>query len=166
MVVAEAGAAIVARMDYDEYGRVLVNTQPGLLPFGFAGGQYDGDAGLVRFGARDYDAVSGRWTSKDPLRFHGGDANLYGYVADDPVNAVDPEGEWPWWCGYSTACRQTRQYCKSEWVTCVEQCGNECQGRSAVSKCLSCCETASQICESTLGGFTTPEGGCAATYGR
>ena len=33
-------------------------TQPGLSPFGFAGGLYDDDTGLVRFGARDYDAYS------------------------------------------------------------------------------------------------------------
>ncbi|MCB9610787.1 MAG: hypothetical protein H6716_29655, partial [Polyangiaceae bacterium] len=36
------------------------------VPFGFAGGIHDADTGLVRFGARDYDAVTGRWTSKDP----------------------------------------------------------------------------------------------------
>jgi RHS repeat-associated protein len=28
--------------------------------------------GLVRFGARDYDASTGRWTAKDPIRFDGG----------------------------------------------------------------------------------------------
>jgi RHS repeat-associated protein len=36
-------------------------------PFGFAGGLYDADTGLVRFGARDYDAYTGRWTAKDPI---------------------------------------------------------------------------------------------------
>jgi hypothetical protein len=29
------------------------DTAPGLQPFGFAGGLYDSDTGLVRFGARD-----------------------------------------------------------------------------------------------------------------
>jgi len=37
-----------------------------LQPFGFAGGIYDPDTGLVRFGARGYDAETGRWTAKDP----------------------------------------------------------------------------------------------------
>ena len=68
------------------------DTNPGLLPFGFAGGMYDGETGLVRFGARDYDAETGRWTSKDPILFAGGDANLYGYVANDPINGLDPSG--------------------------------------------------------------------------
>jgi len=31
--------------------------------------------------------------SKDPILFKGGDTNLYGYVLQDPVNLVDPEGE-------------------------------------------------------------------------
>ena len=44
------------RLDYDPYGVVLTDTNPGFQPFGFAGGLYDPDTGLVRFGARDYDA--------------------------------------------------------------------------------------------------------------
>jgi len=47
---------------------------------------------LVRFGARDYDPAIGRWTAKDPIDFAGGDANLYGYVQNNPVNWVDPLG--------------------------------------------------------------------------
>ncbi|MGH8490627.1 MAG: RHS repeat-associated core domain-containing protein [Gammaproteobacteria bacterium] len=79
-------------MDYDEWGRVTLDTNPGFHPFGFAGGLYDRDTGLVRFGARDYDPETGRWTAKDPIRFAGGDTNLYGYVLNDPVNAIDPSG--------------------------------------------------------------------------
>jgi uncharacterized protein RhaS with RHS repeats len=47
---------------------------------------------LVRFGARDYDAVSGRWTAKDPIGFEGGDENFFAYAASDPANRVDPSG--------------------------------------------------------------------------
>lgn len=46
----------------------------------------------VKFGARVYDPSMGRWLTKDPIGFGGGDANLYGYVANDPVNWVDPSG--------------------------------------------------------------------------
>ncbi len=79
---------IVQRIDYDEFGRVLEDTNPGFQPFGFAGGLYDTDTGLVRFGARDYDAETGRWTTKDPILFAGG-MNLYGYVLSDPINYTD-----------------------------------------------------------------------------
>jgi hypothetical protein len=46
----------------------------------------------VRFGARDYDPETGRWTAKDPIGFSGEDSNLYGYVVGDPINLIDPEG--------------------------------------------------------------------------
>ena len=82
----------VGWLEYDEFGRVLEDTNPGFVPFGFAGGLYDVDTGLVRFGARDYDAEIGRWTSREPLLFGGGDSNLFGYVASDPVNWIDPDG--------------------------------------------------------------------------
>lgn len=39
-----------------------------------------------------YDPETGRWTSKDPILFGGGDTNLYGYTFSDPVNFIDPSG--------------------------------------------------------------------------
>lgn len=93
LVVNTATGDIVQRMDYDEFGNVLQDTHPGFQPFGFAGGLYDPQTGLVRFGARDYDAEVGRWTAKDPLLFGTwGATNTYEYVLSDPVNFVDPEG--------------------------------------------------------------------------
>lgn len=91
---ASSGAAptIMQRIDYDAWGKVLADSSPGFQPFGFAGGLYDADTGLVRFGARDYDAGRGRWTSRDPIGLGGGDADLYRYVGNDPVNFVDPMG--------------------------------------------------------------------------
>jgi RHS repeat-associated protein len=72
-----------------------MDTNPGFQPFGFAGGLYDRDTGLVRFGARDYDATTGRWTAKDPVRFGGGDGNLFAYALGDPVDRIDPDGNNP-----------------------------------------------------------------------
>jgi RHS repeat-associated protein len=80
------------RMDFDAFGNVLNDTNPGFTPFGFAGGLYDPDTSLVRFGARDYSAAEGRWTAKDPILFRSGNTNLYAYSENDPVNAVDPSG--------------------------------------------------------------------------
>jgi len=94
VVNAETGE-VVQRMDYDAFGRVLQDTNPGFQPFGFAGGLYDDDTGLVRFGARDYDAYTGRWTAKDPVLFDSGSSNLYAYVNNDPVNVFDPSGLCP-----------------------------------------------------------------------
>ncbi|MHB9124295.1 MAG: RHS repeat domain-containing protein, partial [Thermoanaerobaculia bacterium] len=91
-VLDAATGAVVQFLDYDEFGRVLADTNPGLQPFGFAGGLLDYDTGLVRFGARDYDPHTGRWTTKDPILFEGGDTNLYGYAFSDPINFLDPNG--------------------------------------------------------------------------
>src|SRR3954467_918701 len=80
LVVDTTSGAVVERIDWDEFGNVLSDTAPGTQPFGFAGGLKDADTGVTRFGARDYDPVTGRWTAKDPLRFGGALANLYSYV--------------------------------------------------------------------------------------
>ncbi|QPJ63783.1 MAG: RHS repeat-associated core domain-containing protein [Candidatus Nitronauta litoralis] len=98
-------------LSYDEWGvETIVSGNRDLIPFGFAGGLYDKDTKLVRFGARDYDPEIGRWTSKDPIEFEGGDTNLFGYVdsvgkplvetnlygytPQDPVNFIDLNGLW------------------------------------------------------------------------
>jgi YD repeat-containing protein len=47
VVNAETGQ-VVQRMDYDAFGRVLQDTNPGFQPFGFAGGRYDADTGTKR----------------------------------------------------------------------------------------------------------------------
>ncbi|WP_218915034.1 RHS repeat-associated core domain-containing protein [Desulfurivibrio alkaliphilus] len=94
LVVNTATGEIAQRIDYDEFGNVLQDTNPGFQPFGFAGGLHDRDTNLTRFGARDYDPQTGRWTAKDPILFAGGDTNLYGYVLNDPINWIDPEGLW------------------------------------------------------------------------
>ena len=93
LLVDVATGAIVERMDYDEYGRVEgASGAWSVQPFGYAGGLYDPDTGLVRFGARDYDPETGRWTAKDPIGFGGGDTNLYAYAGGDPINFIDPTG--------------------------------------------------------------------------
>ncbi|PHS16300.1 MAG: hypothetical protein COA78_04150 [Blastopirellula sp.] len=92
LVIDTGTGSIVQRIDYDVFGNVTSDSNPGFQPFGFAGGIYDQDTGLTRFGARDYDAQVGRWTSKDPIGFLGGSTGLYTYVGNDPVNLIDPSG--------------------------------------------------------------------------
>jgi len=93
VVIDTATGDVVQRVAYDVWGNITEDTNPGFQPFGFAGGIYDQHTQLVRFGARDYDPQAGRWTAKDPIGFAGEDENLYGYVFADPVNLIDPTGE-------------------------------------------------------------------------
>jgi hypothetical protein len=50
--------------------------------------------GLYYYRARWYDAQVGRFISEDPIGLAGG-INFYAYVANNPVNAIDPTGEVP-----------------------------------------------------------------------
>jgi RHS repeat-associated protein len=92
LVVDTLNGTTVQRIDYDAWGNVALDTNPGFQPFAFGGGLYDVDTKLVRFGARDYDPETGRWTTKDPIGFRGGDTNLYAYVRNDPINKTDADG--------------------------------------------------------------------------
>ncbi len=93
--VADSASNMLKSIEYDSFGNVIDDSNPAFyMPFGFAGGLYDADTGLVRFGFRDYDPDVGRWTAKDPILFAGGDTDLYGYVLNDPVNLIDPLGLW------------------------------------------------------------------------
>jgi RHS repeat-associated protein len=90
LVVDISTGVVAQQLDYDAWGGVILDTNPGFQPFGFAGGIYDYRTGLVRFGARDYDPEVGRWTAHEPVLLSG--SNLYEYASDDPVNLYDPEG--------------------------------------------------------------------------
>jgi RHS repeat-associated protein len=84
---------IIKTLDYDSFGNIINDTNPNLnIPIAFAGGLYDYHTKLTKFGYRDYDSNTGKWTTKDPIDFDGGNLNLYGYVVNDPVNLVDPLG--------------------------------------------------------------------------
>ena len=91
-LVVAADGIVAQAIEYDELGRVLRDTRPGFQPFGFAGGLYDPLTRFVRFGVRDYDAETGRFTTPDPSLFGGGDSNVYTYAGNDPVNYVDVDG--------------------------------------------------------------------------
>lgn len=92
LIVDVASGEVVERIDYDEFGNVLDDSNPGFQPFGFAGGLYDRTLNLIRFGARDYDPTLGRWPAKDALGFAGGDSSVYNYVHGDPVNFITALG--------------------------------------------------------------------------
>ncbi len=91
-LVVDATGNVVQSISYDEFGNVLSNTNPAFQPFGYAGGRIDGHTGLIRFGARDYDAEVGRWTAKDPIGFTIDNSNLFNYCVNDPINLIDTRG--------------------------------------------------------------------------
>ena len=93
---ADANNAIVAHFEYDDWGNIL--SAPSSVPalarnrYCFQGREWSAATGLINFRARWYDAVTGRWLSKDPIGLSGG-LNLYAFCGNDSVNSLDPYGE-------------------------------------------------------------------------
>jgi len=85
--------SIAAHYEYDAFGRELVATGPYAAAnhFRFSTKWRDPITGLLDYGRRWYDPRTGRWINRDPLEEAGG-LNLYGFVGNEPQNAVDPVG--------------------------------------------------------------------------
>ncbi|MGI9017896.1 MAG: cell wall-binding repeat-containing protein [Euzebya sp.] len=92
LVVVDDTGTIVLERGYSAFGELLSESGSFDLPLGFGGGIADSVTGLVRFGMRDYEPASGRWTAPDPALLGGQDPNLYRYVSNDPVSRRDPSG--------------------------------------------------------------------------
>jgi RHS repeat-associated protein len=78
--------------EYDSFGRILSRSGNIQNPFTYTGREYDEETGLYYYRARYYDPHPGRFLTKDPIGFAGGDLNLYRYVQNNPVNRIDPWG--------------------------------------------------------------------------
>ena len=93
MLLTDARGKMIKEIRRDSFGMLLRDSFPAFfMPIGFAGGLEDRDTGLVRFGWRDYDPATGRFTALDPARDRRGDGDLYDYCVDDPVGRKDPTG--------------------------------------------------------------------------
>lgn len=86
--LADVNNNIVARYAYDPFGRRYQTAGIESADIGYTGHYYHAPTGLWLTHFRAYDAEMGRWLSRDPIGENGG-MNLYGYVANNPVNSVD-----------------------------------------------------------------------------
>jgi RHS repeat-associated protein len=86
--------AVANSYAYQPFGDVLMSTGAVPNPFGYIGarGVMDDGNGLYFMRARHYSPALGRFQQQDPIRLAGGDYNMYRYVANDPVNMIDPSG--------------------------------------------------------------------------
>jgi len=88
------GGGLVWRARYDAFGRAHVQTgQDVHQPFRLPGQYYDPESGLHYNVARYYDPTLGRFLSLDPLFLESGSTNFYAYCNGDPINYIDPSGE-------------------------------------------------------------------------
>lgn len=96
------GGNICKSMSFDSFGNVIEDIGTGVETFGYAGYHPDPVSGFMHVNARDYDAKSGRFISRDlfpgmvtlPLTL-----NAYAYAVGDPINRYDPTGMIFAWLG-------------------------------------------------------------------
>jgi len=92
----DTGGNVRARYIYDPFGRRSRVAGDLEGDYSFAGMFFTKEANLLLTRFRAYDADMGRWLSRDPLEDAETEEgpNLYAYVRNNPINAVDPLGLW------------------------------------------------------------------------
>ncbi|MGD9126842.1 MAG: RHS repeat-associated core domain-containing protein [Planctomycetia bacterium] len=92
--IVNAAGTLINHIDYDSFGNILAQTDPAAGDrFTYTGREFDAETGLYYYRARYYDPITGRFISEDPISFAAGDANLYRYVGNSPLMAIDPSGQ-------------------------------------------------------------------------
>jgi len=94
VAITDSAQNVVARYSYDAFGMVTASDPVFGNAYAYTGREWDKELGLYYYRARYYDPMEGRFISKDPIGFAGGDLNLYRYVRNDPANWIDPSGLW------------------------------------------------------------------------
>lgn len=106
VVLDRAGRQRWTWLSGEPFGTDPPNERPqGLSAFNFnlrfSGQYFDNDSGLVYNHFRYYEPSLGRYTQSDPVGLVGG-INTYGYVENNPLSYIDPEGLikiYGNWCG-------------------------------------------------------------------
>jgi RHS repeat-associated protein len=81
---------IAATYDFGPFGEDMAASGPAaaLNPFRFSSEVWDAALGLVQYTFRPYNPLDGRFLNRDPIEEEGG-LNLYGFVGNDPVDAIE-----------------------------------------------------------------------------
>ena len=105
---------IVAQYNYNAWGKPIsvtdgngndVSSNPSHIaninPIRYRGYYYDQETGFYYVGSRYYDPEIGRWINADGVLPSSADSvqgyNLFVYGFNNPINTVDPSGNWPKW---------------------------------------------------------------------
>jgi RHS repeat-associated protein len=89
LALTDSTGALQTEYRYDPFGNTTNFGQSTASGYAYAGRENDG-TGLYFNRARYYSPQFSRFISEDPLGFGGGDANLYSYVFENPINLGDP----------------------------------------------------------------------------
>ena len=100
VALSDAAGSTVERYTYDVFGAPTIrNAANGILTasaygnrFLYTGREYLRELGLYDYRNRVYSADLGRFLQTDPIRFAGGDVNIYRYVGNSSINFTDANG--------------------------------------------------------------------------
>ncbi len=87
----DPSGVIVWSATYDAFGEAQIQVAAIENNLRFPGQYYDQETGLHYNYFRNYDPPTGRYVTPDPIGFESG-INLFAYVANNPVNVIDPTG--------------------------------------------------------------------------
>ena len=123
--ITDLNAKLYEHLEYFPFGEAWVeeNSNTQRTPYLFTAKELDEETGLYYFGARYYDPRTSVWQSADPAlnRYIEGmgsgdgvftppNINLYGYVHQRPLGAIDPNGKACISAYFSNYCRRSRLY--------------------------------------------------------
>jgi RHS repeat-associated protein len=100
VALTSAAGKIMERYSYDVFGAPIfkdangetVSSSASGNRFLFTGREYVQQLAFYDYRNRVYSPGLGRFLQTDPIRFEGRDANLYRYVANNPLSGRDPSG--------------------------------------------------------------------------
>lgn len=83
-----ASGSVIARQRYDAYGNLIEQTGTAPSNYGFSTKPQEKVTRFHYYGFRFYDALTGRWPSRDPIEEKGG-VNLYGFCMNCGISRID-----------------------------------------------------------------------------
>jgi RHS repeat-associated protein len=94
-ILGAAGTTVTDHIDYSAFGEITLETNSAATgqAFLYTGLAEDRNTAIVQAQNRSLLTTTGQWMQEDPLKFNAGDGDLYRYVANDPINDLDPSGE-------------------------------------------------------------------------
>ncbi|HOY31029.1 MAG TPA: RHS repeat-associated core domain-containing protein [Bacteroidales bacterium] len=105
--VTDVTGSVTERYEYDGYGNISIY-DASYVPrsataigntYMFTGREYDAETGYYYYRARTYNPLWGRFLQRDPVGIWLDEINIgngYGYVGNNPIIRVDPNGDLFW----------------------------------------------------------------------